>query len=95
MSNINISDIKRTEAKRVDTITINDKTLKGVEMRKLLSLRSTDFDIEIGEEVVITTRGFGHGVGMSQYGANGMAKEGKDYQQILKYYYQNIEISKI
>ena len=64
-------------------------------MRKLLSLRSTDFDIEIGEEVVITTRGFGHGVGMSQYGANGMAKEGKDYQQILKYYYQNIEISKI
>jgi len=94
-NNIIISDIKRTEAKRVDTITINDKTLKGVEMRKLLSLRSTDFDIEIGEEVVITTRGFGHGVGMSQYGANGMAKEGKDYQQILKYYYQNIEISKI
>lgn len=42
---------------------------------------------------MITTRGFGHGVGMSQYGANGMAADGKDYQEIVKHYYQGVEVT--
>ncbi len=92
---ISISDINRTSSGRINTIKINDKLLKGTEVRKKLSLRSTDFDIELMENVKITTRGNGHGVGMSQYGANGMAKEGKTYHEILTHYYQNIEFSKI
>lgn len=93
---ITIDNIQRTETNRVNTISINGTEFKGTNFRKLLSLRSTDFDILINEsEVEITTRGSGHGVGMSQYGANGMAKEGATYQQILKYFYQEIEFSKI
>lgn len=93
---IYITDINRTESNRVNTLKINNTEFKGTNIRKLLTLRSTDFDIEIQEEnVSITTRGSGHGVGMSQYGANGMAKEGSSYQQILSYFYQEIEFSKI
>lgn len=90
-----ISEINRTNSGRVSSLKVNDTVFKGVEFRKMLSLRSTDFEISVGEDVVITTKGSGHGVGMSQYGANGMAKEGKTYQEILNYFYQNIEISKI
>ena len=61
-----------------------------------LSLRSTDFNIELqGQTVSITTKGYGHGVGMSQYGALGMAKEGYTYDQILAHYYQNTSLTKI
>ncbi|MCI8574920.1 MAG: stage II sporulation protein D [Bacilli bacterium] len=92
---INISDINRTSTGRINTLRINGNLMKGTDVRKKLSLRSTDFDITIENSVKITTRGSGHGVGMSQYGANGMAKEGKTYQEILTHYYQNIEFSKI
>ena len=61
----------------------------------MLNLRSTDFDIDINENIKITTRGYGHGVGMSQNGANEMAKQGYTYDQILKYYYQNINIENL
>ena len=58
--------------------------------------RSTDFDIKVKSDYVyITTRGYGHGVGMSQYGALGMAKEGYTYDQILRHYYQNTKIKKL
>ncbi len=90
-----IKDIKRSETNRVNEITINNKKFKGTEVRSLLNLRSTDFDIEINESIKITTKGYGHGVGMSQYGANEMAKNGSTYEEILKHYYNNIEISKI
>ena len=93
-NNINISNIKLDESNRVETITINDKKFSGIEVRQKLSLRSTDFTIDINEDNInITTKGYGHGVGMSQYGANSMAKEGYKYDEIVKYYYQNIEIS--
>ena len=60
-----------------------------------LSLNSTFFEIiQDGEKVIIKNKGYGHGVGMSQYGAEGMAREGYTYQDILKYYYKNIEIKK-
>lgn len=91
-----ISNIKVDESKRISSISINNKNYSGVEIRKLLSLRSTDFTINENDNyITITTKGYGHGVGMSQYGANNMAKEGYTYEEIVKYYYQNIEISNI
>ena len=93
---VEVQDITRSDSNRVLTITINNQTFKGTEMRSKLGLRSTDFDIVINESgVTITTRGYGHGVGMSQYGANGMAKEGYSYEEIVKYYYQNTEITNL
>ena len=72
---------------------VNEKIYTGIEFRKLLYLRSTDFEFEIKNNTCyITTKGYGHGVGMSQYGANGMAKDNYKYDEILKYYYQDIEI---
>lgn len=94
-SEINISDINRTSSGRVNTLKINHQLMKGTEFRSKLKLRSTDFDIVVENNIKITTRGNGHGVGMSQYGANGMAKEGKKYNDILNHYYQEIEISSI
>ena len=94
-SYININNINRSSSNRVIDLLINDKKFTGVEIRKKLNLRSTDFDIKIGDDVKITTRGYGHGVGMSQYGANYMAKEGKSYEDILKHYYQGVIISSI
>lgn len=93
-NNIKIGAINRSSSNRVNTIVINNKTFKGTEVRTKLGLRSTDFTIVINDEVLITTKGYGHGVGMSQYGANEMAKNGKSYEDILKYYYQGITIEK-
>ncbi len=95
-NNIKIENIERTTSNRVASITINDKTFEGTKVRSLLGLRSTDFTIEcLDDDINITTKGYGHGVGMSQYGANGMAKENHNYKEILNYFYQNTEISKI
>lgn len=85
---------ERTTGKRVGKVEINGKTVTGKEIREKLGLMSTDFTWEIkGDNVVINTKGYGHGVGMSQYGANGMAQEGKKYSEIVQYYYQGVEIS--
>lgn len=92
---INISNIIKDQSNRVSKLTINNQEFTGIEIRKLLSLRSTDFTIDVSDDISITTKGYGHGVGMSQYGANNMAKAGYTYDQILKYYYQNIEINAI
>lgn len=93
---INISNIVRADNHYVREITINGKTFTGLEVFNKLSLKSTDFEIQVnGDNITILTYGFGHGVGMSQYGAQGMAKEGYTYQDILTYYYKNTEISHI
>lgn len=93
---INISDVKTTNTKRVISLNINGKKFKGSEIKSIFKLRSTSFSIEIKEDKVnFIVNGFGHGVGMSQYGANGMAKEGYNYKDILKHYYKNCEIKKI
>lgn len=92
---LEIGSIDYSPSGRVNTIVINKKEYTGVKIRSLLNLRSTDFTITIKDNIAITTRGYGHGVGMSQYGANAMAKNGSTYEEILKYYYQNIEIEKI
>ena len=91
---INITNKELDDSNRVLSITINNKVFKGTEIRSLLGLRSTDFSITIDDNVTITTKGYGHGVGMSQYGANGMANDNKTYDEILKHFYQNIEITK-
>ena len=92
---IQISNITRADNHYVRSITINNKTFSGQEVFRKLNLKSTDFEIDIKDKVSITTYGFGHGVGMSQYGAQGMSNEGKNYIDILKHYYQNTEIEKI
>ena len=94
ITNIEILNIDDTN--RVEKIKVNDKTFTGIEFRQLLNLRSTDFSIKKEDNIYfITTKGYGHGVGMSQYGANGMANEDYDYKEILNHYYQNIEITTI
>jgi stage II sporulation protein D len=86
----NIEVLSRTSSNRIDKIEIDGNVYTGIELRNLLGLRSTDFDIkEEDNDVVFVTRGYGHGVGMSQYGANGMAKEGYSYTDILAHYYPN------
>ena len=91
----NIEIVSRTSSGRVKEIKIDNKTYSGVELRNLLGLRSTDFDISVnGESVTITTRGYGHGVGMSQYGANKLANNGYSYSDIIHHYYQNVNIEK-
>lgn len=86
--------VERTPGKRVAKVDINGKQFTGMQIRELLNLRSTDFNWVLkGDAVIITTKGYGHGVGMSQWGANGMAREGKSYEEIVKHYYQGIEIA--
>ena len=87
---------KRNSSGRVVEVMVGDEVYSGVDIRTMLSLRSTDFDIEIeGDTVKITTRGYGHGVGMSQYGANIMANKGSTYKDIIHHYYTNVEIKKL
>lgn len=94
--NLNIEIIKTTSTGRIKEIKINNKIFKGSEVCSKLSLKSTFFSIiQDKENVIIKNKGYGHGVGMSQYGAQGMAKEGYKYDEILKHYYKNIKIKKI
>lgn len=89
-------DIKRTDSNRVSEINLNGNSFSGREMREKLDLRSNDFSVaQKDNHLIFTTKGYGHGVGMSQYGANGMAKEGKSYKDIIHHYYQDVEISTI
>ncbi|GGE28357.1 stage II sporulation protein D [Pullulanibacillus camelliae] len=88
------SNIKRTPGHRIASIKIGNKTWTGREIREKLNLRSSDFTmVRNGQTLSITTKGYGHGVGMSQYGANGMANAGKNYQDIVKYYYKGVKIT--
>lgn len=94
--NLNIEIKERSNTGRILLLKINDIEFKGMEVYNLLGLKSTDFDIELyGDSIKINTKGYGHGVGMSQYGALGMAKEGYTYDEILKHYYSNVNIKKI
>ncbi|WP_010677173.1 stage II sporulation protein D [Bacillus timonensis] len=84
----------RTGSHRVATVEVGGKSFTGREVREKLGLRSTDFNWERkGNVIVIQTKGYGHGVGMSQYGADGMAKAGKSYKEIVEHYYQGVEVS--
>lgn len=93
--NVYVEVISTTSTGRIKQIKINNKVFSGDQVQYLLGLRSTFFTItQNGNSVDINTKGFGHGVGMSQYGAEGMALNGYKYDEILKYYYQGVEIKK-
>ena len=94
--NLSFEILSYTTSKRIDKIKINNKVFSGVEIRNLLGLRSTDFELNIQDDgIIFKTKGYGHGVGMSQYGANGMANAGFNYEQILKHYYKGVKLTKI
>lgn len=83
-----------TDGGGVDTMRIGGTSYSGTQLRKLLGLRSTVFVIMPEDDrIVITTRGYGHRVGMSQYGADAMARSGCDFAQILLHYYQGVELT--
>lgn len=90
-----IGEPKRYTSGYVNTITIDQINFSGRVIREKLGLRSSCFTIvKSGDGYDITTKGYGHGLGMSQYGAQGMAKEGSDYKQILTHYYTGVKIEK-
>lgn len=92
--NTEINIISRNESGRVVEVKIGNSTYTGVELRTLLGLRSADFDIEVNDGVMtIITRGYGHGVGLSQYGANGMANAGYNYKDIINHYYSGVKLN--
>lgn len=89
-----IDILERSSGGNIKKIKIGSRELTGREVRDLLGLRSADFTVEVrGGDIHFTTRGYGHGVGMSQWGANGMAKKGSTFSEILKHYYQGIRLS--
>lgn len=97
LNKANIKDKVRiaesSQSGRINKVIVDKDTLSGSSFRQLFSLNSTNFKIKlIGDKIEIETLGYGHGVGMSQWGANGMAKEGRNYEEILKHYYTGVEI---
>ncbi len=88
-----VCDIKKTEAGTVESIKIGGVTLDGSKVRTIFSLRSAAFDISYDNGYfTFKSYGYGHGVGMSQYGANCMASDGKKYSEIIAHYYKGVSI---
>ena len=88
--------LKRSSTNRIIALSINGTEFTGRSLYDKLGLKSTDFSLKKeGDKIIIDTIGYGHGVGMSQYGAEGMAQEGYNYQEILKYYYSGTNIKKM
>lgn len=87
-----IGNITRFESGRVQSIEVGNETFTGREMRKIFSLNSTNFTIKESSGIAFLTIGFGHGVGMSQTGANAMAKNGADYISILTHYFSGVTV---
>lgn len=91
--NLKINIISTTSTGRVNEISINENVFTGSGICSKLNIKSSYFDIyQDGDTVVVIGKGNGHGVGMSQYGAQGMAKEGYKYTEILFHYYENTKI---
>ena len=91
-----IEIVEYTESSRVRTIKIGNKNISGVEARKIFELKSSNFQVEIeNEKIKFTVIGYGHGVGLSQTGSNTLAKEGKNYKEIIDHYYKGVEITNI
>lgn len=80
----------------VKEVKIKDTIMKSTDFRVALSIQSTNFTMQVDDKyVTINVKGYGHGVGMSQLGAIHMAKEGKDYETILKHYYTGVEVGSL
>jgi stage II sporulation protein D len=88
-----IGPVRRNSSDRVEEMTLGGVSLSGTEVRRLFSLRSASFTVEAADgAVTFHVTGYGHGVGMSQYGANEMARQGKTWQEILQWYYTGVTI---
>lgn len=95
-NNEDLKIVAYTDSNRVKTVKFGNHELSGVETRTLLGLKSTNFEIvKENEKIKFKVKGYGHGVGMSQTGANTLAKEGKNYEEIVKHFYIGVEISEI
>ena len=95
-NNLKVEVIEQTKTGRILKLKLNNRLYNATDVVRKLSLRSSAFEITQTEnEIKITTHGYGHGVGMSQYGALGMADNGYKYNEILQYYYQGTTIEKI
>lgn len=91
-----IKILERTESDRVKTIKFGNHNLSGVEARTIFGLRSTNFEIEKQEDkITFKVKGYGHGVGMSQTGADSLAKQGKNAEDIIHHFYSNVELKDI
>jgi len=88
-----ITDITYTDSGRILELTIGGAVFRGTELRSMFSLRSTAVSFEwIGDDIVFTVTGNGHGVGLSQYGANAMAMDRINFRSILNHYYTDVEL---
>ena len=95
----NSEDIKileYTESTRVKTVKFGNHEISGVEARTLFGLKSTNFEISRdGNNIKFSVKGYGHGVGMSQTGADSMAKNGSRAEEIIKHFYTGVEITEV
>ena len=92
LGSADVKVLSRTDAGYVTEVQVGETTLSGGEVRQALGLRSTNFTIERkGDDILFTTLGYGHGAGMSQYGAGALAEQGKTYHEILRHYYTGID----
>ena len=86
-------EIIRTQSGTVKTIIVCGSSVSGSDIRSALDLRSANFEVSFSsDKFIFTVTGYGHGIGMSQYGAHYMAMQGKSYEEILKHYYTGCEI---
>jgi len=93
---LNVEILERSDSNRVVRLKINDNEFRAKDVYSKLGLRSYDFEfVQVGNNVDINTKGYGHGVGMSQYGAHGMAKVGYSYKEILEHYYVGTKLVKL
>ena len=88
-----LGEVVRAEGGSVHSVKVGGVELSGARLRALLNLRSSDFTVETGAEgITFHVIGFGHGVGLSQYGANAMAEAGSGYREILQHYYTGVTV---
>ena len=91
-----VKPVEQTETGRVKTVRAGDVDLPAVLVRERLGLRSTNFSCQLqGDKLVFTTVGYGHGVGMCQYGAKGLAEHGYSHQEILEHYYTGVNVEEL
>ena len=92
----NLKILEYTDSGRVKTVKFGNHEISGVETRTLLGLKSTNFEIsKENDKIKFTVKGYGHGVGMSQTGADAMAKQGKNYKEIINHFYSGVEIKEV
>jgi len=87
--------LEYTEGGRIKTIKIGNKNLSGVEVRTIFGLRSANFLIEVSDKIKFSVKGYGHGVGLSQTGADSLAKQGYSAEDIIKHFYSGVIVENI